>query len=943
MKKFITALLLLTSVFVFAENLVLNPDFTAVNGVAKHWNLRKTVCSVNDKAVQITLKKGQNFHLFNAVVTLDQKERAPIYFGCDYRGFCNTKTWEHCVVLADLIYQDGSKESWGKVLIEVPSKADDWTKLEKTVNLPKPVKSFRFMVLLKDETKAEIRNPVIKEIKKKELNNQIVIVLPSAPLETELFAAKELADHIKAMTNKTVSVISEDKQLNKTDIAVYLGRTQKAVQNGFEFSRFSPEKWQISSVDNGLIIGGGNFNGTLYGVYNYLENICGVKWFNLTEKKIPQLKELPVRDLNLSGQPAFKYRALIADAHDYDGNFLMRNRQNANFSGWKFSIFDGITYIGPNIHTHCIWVKPSKYFKNNPEFFALMKSGKRTKANLCMMNKDCRKAMISEVREALRKHYAGKDKKQSSHMQIVNISHMDNMKAYCVCKECTEFAAKHKAISACDIDFINEVATALKEEFPNIIFQTLAYTYTEKPPVGITVADNVCVQMCDTTSNIAVPVSHPDNTFFLDSLIGWTKISKNVMVWDYWISYNFGVTQLANELPCATVSNIAADLRLFRKLGIPMILSEMEYHEGTSDVFDFKKYLALKLMENPYLDEKKLAADFANDFYGAAGSLFLEYRSKLAEVQKKWHPFIPWDASYGRFTYLDTAFLKEMQDLFDRGEKILASDPVRLKRWQQARISLDRAVGLRISYLIEEFMRTGQPVEKFPFDVEKCAERVKNALTASTRSRYNVSNIRLPQKNALAVVKNVTKASDKNIDIIYKRMTMTKPAVISSEQLPKELASFDRSKLHIFPLASAFMFLENSGIRFKLEAEKDSFFGSVAVREFDSEKQKNIGEIALQSFTYKTDTRTNYSSIKSTSAIPDQPGWHWVKIGNIKSSSNTYLTISGTWECQLDISCLAGPEHKVTEHELWYHVRIKKDNPEKVRLEYDCIILKDIK
>ena len=167
MKKFITALLLLTSVFVFAENLVLNPDFTAVNGVAKHWNLRKTVCSVNDKAVQITLKKGQNFHLFNAVVTLDQKERAPIYFGCDYRGFCNTKTWEHCVVLADLIYQDGTKESWGKVLIEVPSKADDWTKLEKTVNLPKPVKSFRFMVLLKDETKAEIRNPVIKEIKKK--------------------------------------------------------------------------------------------------------------------------------------------------------------------------------------------------------------------------------------------------------------------------------------------------------------------------------------------------------------------------------------------------------------------------------------------------------------------------------------------------------------------------------------------------------------------------------------------------------------------------------------------------------------------------------------------------------------------------------------------------------------------------------------------------------
>ncbi len=938
MKRFLVYLLLLSSALVMAENLLQNPDFAMEKGYIKKWSARQSSSKVVDKTLQISLKKGQTIHVYNEKVILNQTERQPINFGIEYKGFCNAKGWEHCIVLADLTYQDGTKEGWAKVLLPVPQKSDDFRKLEKTVKLPKPVKSFRYLILLKDETEAAFRNPYVT-LPAAQSAQSAFIVLPAKVLDSEKFAAEELALHIERLLGKRPLIVSEEKKLAPEATAIYLGKTRKAASCGFDFSKFPAEKWLISSVDNGLVIGGGETCGTLYGVYNYLEKVCGVRWYSVTDTKIPKLKELPLKDLQLAGKPAFRYRALITEVPDYDSTFLLRNRQNSDFFGWKFSLYDGIPYIGHNIHTHCIWVKPAKYFKSNPEFFALDKNGKRTPGGLCLMNKNCRQTMIKEVREVLKKRYAEAAEKPLSSMQLVNISHMDNQQ-YCHCKDCKDFAAKYKALSACDIDFINEVATALKDEFPNVIFQTLAYTYTEKPPVGLAVADNVCVEMCDTTSNVAVPVTHPDNVFFLDSLTEWTKIAKNVMIWDYWITYNFADMSLHNELPCATIRNTAKDLRTFRRLNIPLMLSEMEYSTGTSDIYDCKSYIYLKLLENPYLDENKLTAEFANDFYGKAGKLFLEYRSRLAEVQKKWHPYIPWDAHYGRFTYLDSGFLKEMQDLFDRGEQLLAADPVSLKRWRHARISLDRAVCLRISYLMEEFLRTGKPIEEFPFDLVKCANRIKKAMEESIAARYDVKNIRLLQKNSAAATANLLKKSQSVIEKNYKRMTMMKPAVPTAAQLPAELANVPKNELHIFPLASAFMFLESSGKRFKLIPEKDSLFGCVAARTFDTVKEKNILKGALQVFSYKTDNKAQIAEAKLPSDILTQPGWHWVKFSNIKVSPNNYLAISSSWECQFDISCLAGIEHKTRTGDVYLRVRCKKIDQSKSQLEYDTVIFK---
>ena len=825
--------------------------------------------------------------------------------------------------------------------ISLPLESAEWRKLVKTITLSKPVKSFSFLVFIKDEAEIKIRAPFVTEITDDSKEQRITIVLPESPSEGEEFAAKELSDHIVKMTGKRPKVFNEKQLGDDKGGRIFIGRTQKSKQNGFDFSRFEAERWQVTSIENDLLIGGGGTCGTLYGVYHYLEDVCGVRWYTPAESRIPKLEELPLTDLHLAGKPTFSYRNLYTEGHDYDGHFLCRNRQNVNYSGWKFSIFGAISNFGPTNHSHCIWLKPDKYFTTHPEYYALDKNGKRNKHALCLMSKETRKAIIGEVRECLRKHKASGKPIPSN--QPIYISHMDNHE-YCHCKDCTEFAEKHgNAISACDLDFINEIALELKEEFPDVIFMTLAYTYTEKPPTGLKAADNVGIELTDTTSNYSVPITHPDNVFFHDALLSWSKISSRIMVYDYWINYNFSNMDLGMDLPWAAIDNISKDLQFLRRHGVPMLFSEAEFSWGSSDCYDYKIYMLLKLMENPYLDIAKVSADFADDFYGQAGRLFLEYRRKLSEVQRKWNPYIDWNPQTGRFTYLNLSFLEEMQRLFDHGEELLSDDVVRLVRWRRARISLDRAVCMRISYIIDEYIRSGRPIDDFPFDLDKINKRIEAAVKNAVDLRYDIRNLRSPQKNAPIVTANLHKAFEKKLPVIMSRLQTARPAIPSNQSLPKELAGQQLTQLHIFPLSSAFLHNETKPQEFKNTIDDTALFGCSIVKEFNPQQTKSVKEGALQVFTYNGIKKETYCEIKLPCDVLNDSEWHWVSFGRIKLESNTYLALTSSWNCQFDLSCLAGPEHAMMEFDMWARIQYKDIAEDKSVLKLDSIVLKEEK
>ena len=89
--------------------------------------------------------------------------------------------------------------------------------------------------------------------------------------------------------------------------------------------------------------------------------------------------------------------------------------------------------------------------------------------------------------------------------------------------------------------FVNAIATALKDEFPNVQFDTLAYQYTRNVPSVTKPADNVVVRLC----TIECCMSHPLGTCpdvskssditknISEDIQDWGKITNNIYVWDY--------------------------------------------------------------------------------------------------------------------------------------------------------------------------------------------------------------------------------------------------------------------------------------------------------------------------------------------------------------------------------------------------------------------------
>ena len=74
-----------------------------------------------------------------------------------------------------------------------------------------------------------------------------------------------------------------------------------------------PEQaWKAESVPDGVKFTGGSPAGLLYAVHHYLEDVCGVHWWSYWEESVPKLKEMPVKNVNISGNPGFRIRDIFA-------------------------------------------------------------------------------------------------------------------------------------------------------------------------------------------------------------------------------------------------------------------------------------------------------------------------------------------------------------------------------------------------------------------------------------------------------------------------------------------------------------------------------------------------------------------------------------------------------------------------------------------------------
>ncbi len=516
-----------------------------------------------------------------------------------------------------------------------------------------------------------------------------IVTAPEAtPAETT--AAKELAGHLLKITGASFAVVAEP-QLPAGTPAVYVGPTAYARRAGVDPAALGEEEWVIRTVDGNLLIAGGRPRGTLFGVYEFLEQHGGCAWLDHDTSVIARRPTFEVSAIAERGRPAFWSRSYYTGFSHGADTFHVRNKHMLHSYDAKYGYQAGFGSPG-NCHTFYAY---SQDWPDVPEYWALTGAGKRRRptsasdVQFCLTHPEVRKLTLAKLRAYIRQDRERAAAKGAPPPRIYDISHNDGL-GYCLCPGCKAVLEREGAYSGVMLDFINEIARGIRDEYPDILIQTFAYTFTLDPPRHIKPERNVLMLVCDlgsewyplTHAENLRSVLHPDNQRFQNTLQAWAAIAPHLAVWDYWKIYR----------PTFAYTNVSAlqpDLRFFRDHRVGRIFVEGEDLDDGSFAA-LKQWLGLKLMDNPDRPARELIESFLRGYYGPAAQPLGEYLSYLEQR------IATTPGSFGRrhpmdWPYFDRPFFEHVNALLDRAEALTADNPLYLAHVRRERVPVDYA------------------------------------------------------------------------------------------------------------------------------------------------------------------------------------------------------------------------------------------------------------
>ena len=164
-----------------------------------------------------------------------------------------------------------------------------------------------------------------------------VVVQADQATDSEKLAIRELTTFLGRVTGASFPVVKESA-ISKNVRGIYVGWTKYMAANGIKGAKLGEEEWIIRSAGNNLILTGGRPRGTLYAVYDFLENQVGCHWLDRNTEIMPAKPTLMLPDLQIQGKPTFWGRQIYlsydqamptGDMAERQKLFLVRNKSNS--------------------------------------------------------------------------------------------------------------------------------------------------------------------------------------------------------------------------------------------------------------------------------------------------------------------------------------------------------------------------------------------------------------------------------------------------------------------------------------------------------------------------------------------------------------------------------------------------------------------------------------
>ena len=433
------------------------------------------------------------------------------------------------------------------------------------------------------------------------------IVLDRQASPSEKKAAEELQMYIKQISGAQLP-ITDDATSRGRRIFVGFGSAVADI-TGAQKPKADDEGFTYRTVGKDLLIYGGAQRGSMYGVFSFLEDELGVKWLTPKCTVVPSMQKYALPRLDRSEKPALALR--------YDGHFAVErepvwsahNKENMKWNPTQNDYGNIEAYW--NAHTMGQLLPAREFFEKHPEYFSLRDGKRIPNGQLCLSNPEVLEICKTRLSDVMRKNPL---------FRIYSLSQNDNF-SFCQCQKCTAIAEQYGGQSGLMVWFVNQVADAVRDEFPDKFVGTFAYQYTRQPPKGIVPRNNVVIRLCSIECCFAHPLTAgcPQNQAFMNDMERWAEIAPHLFIWDYIVDY----AQYISPWPNFQV--LGPNIEAFRKNKAIGIYEEAQYQSNGAEFEEMKAWVTTKLLWNPLLNTDSLVKVFIDGYYGKAAPMVMDY------------------------------------------------------------------------------------------------------------------------------------------------------------------------------------------------------------------------------------------------------------------------------------------------------------------------------
>lgn len=444
------------------------------------------------------------------------------------------------------------------------------------------------------------------------------VVYSDGASESLIAAADFMAATLERMSGSS-GVRTAVKEGGESGFSIYVGRAANSA--AIDLSDVKDDGYRLEIKPEGIYIVGKTDDATRNGIYDFLETHLECMYVSPENTYVPIFPTVKLALEEKTVNPTITWRK-VYQYESVQNGWYERLKMNGTIVKEGENSIELYNEWGTWCHSSFEFVPPEKYFDEHPEYYAKFLGKRRYQFNvlgrtfpthLCYTNEEVYQIAEAELVKRI---------EANPEVKFWDFSIMDTYFATCRCKECKKFNKEAGSEMGTLLAFLNRLADAIRDDYPDVYLSTLAYQRVKNPPKNMKCAPNLCINVCAFPGTQSYPYSTEGgikaSREFAERVVEWGKICDNILVWDYVVNF----THL--KLPFPNFEFQKENLEFYLENNIRFV-----FHQGSREPMDenaeMRTYLLSRQLWDKDVDLLALAKKYVAVVYGDAAGLVEEY------------------------------------------------------------------------------------------------------------------------------------------------------------------------------------------------------------------------------------------------------------------------------------------------------------------------------